>query len=58
MGNKWLLLVEEQVAFQKLKTLEGTNTKVTIISPSIISEIEEWLLQHDSKWYCKHYEPC
>lgn len=45
------------VAFQKLKTLEGTNASITIISPTIISEIEQWILHHSSKWLCKQFEP-
>lgn len=45
------------VAFQKLKTLEGTKATITIISPLIISEIEKWIHQHNAKWLRKLYEP-
>ncbi|MED3660818.1 bifunctional precorrin-2 dehydrogenase/sirohydrochlorin ferrochelatase [Ureibacillus sp. FSL K6-8385] len=46
-----------RVAYQKLKGLENTKANITIISPSIIPEIEEWMKRHRAKWIQKEFEP-
>lgn len=55
-GKKVVVVGGGAVAYQKLKTLEGTKATITIISPTINDEVERWLLKHDSTWICKQFE--
>src|SRR5690606_5419178 len=56
-GKKVVIIGGGRVAFQKLKGLENTKAKITVVSPTIIPEMEEWLNEHDDIWIQKEFEP-
>ncbi|MFO7316005.1 MAG: bifunctional precorrin-2 dehydrogenase/sirohydrochlorin ferrochelatase [Bacilli bacterium] len=56
-GKKVVIIGGGRVAFQKLKGLENTKAKITVVSPTIIPEMEEWLNEHDAIWIQKEFEP-
>lgn len=56
-GKKVIVIGGGKVAYQKLKGLENTGAKITIISPILSSQVEEWLKHQDAKWIPKEFEP-
>lgn len=56
-GKNVVVIGGGRVAYQKLIGLEGTEANLTIISPTIIPEIKEWMKHNNAKWIEKTFEP-